>query len=80
MLTFTMIPEDWMKGHWIFICLGSLLTNNTTHTNVRINECGNWEVRNQFKKHDRMGLVATKPVIGEGVHIRADWLAPLLFA
>ena len=26
---FTKIHEDWVKGHWIFICLGSILTNNT---------------------------------------------------
>ena len=25
---FTKIHEDWVKGHWIFICLGSILTNN----------------------------------------------------
>ena len=26
---FTKIHEDWVKGHCIFICLGSILTNNT---------------------------------------------------
>ena len=25
---FTKIHEDWVKGNWIFICLGSILTNN----------------------------------------------------
>ena len=26
---FMKIHKDWMKGHWIFICLGSIWTNNT---------------------------------------------------
>ena len=26
---FTKIHEDWVKCHWIFICLGSILTNIT---------------------------------------------------
>ena len=31
---FTKIHEDWVKGHWIFICLRSILTNNTRNNSL----------------------------------------------
>ena len=33
-----MIPDDWIIGHWILLCLRSVLTNNTTHTYLCIME------------------------------------------